>query len=69
MGKPMENPGNAVAEAVVVIWLVKKAADKGNNGQKEKGGWEESAKGKGVFVRSAYREEAGSDFAKSKELK
>jgi hypothetical protein len=27
MGKPMENPRNAVAEAVVVIWLVKQATD------------------------------------------
>jgi hypothetical protein len=65
----MENPGNAVAEAIVVIWLVKYATDKGNNGQKEKGGWEDSAKGEGVFVRSAGREEAGSDFMKSTEAK
>jgi hypothetical protein len=27
MSKPMENPGDAVAEAIVVIRLVKKATD------------------------------------------
>jgi hypothetical protein len=27
MGKPMENPGDAVAEPVVIIWLVKQATD------------------------------------------
>ena len=27
MGKPVEDSGDAVAEAVVVIWLVKKATD------------------------------------------
>ena len=61
----MKNPRDAVAEAVVVIWLVKKTTDKGNNGKEEKGGGKEQAKREGVFVRSAGREEAGSDFVKS----
>ena len=43
MGKPVENPRDAVAEAVVVIWLVNQATDKGNNSQKEKRGREDAA--------------------------
>ena len=69
MGQPVENSGNAVAESVVVIWLVKKATDKGNDGKEKKGGGKEQAKREGVFVRSAGREEAGSDFMKSTEGK
>ena len=61
----MKNPRDAVAEAVVVIWLVKKATDKGNDGKEEKGGGKEQAKREGVFVGSAGREEPGSDFAES----
>ena len=64
MGKPVENPWDAVAEAIVVIWLVKQATDKGNDGKEKKGSGEEQAKGEGVFVRSAVREEASSDFMK-----
>jgi hypothetical protein len=43
MGKPVESPRDAVTEAVVVIWLVNQATDKGNNSQKEKRGREEAA--------------------------
>jgi hypothetical protein len=39
----VESPRDAVTEAVVVIWLVKQATDKGNNSQKEKRGREEAA--------------------------
>ena len=38
MSKPMENPGDAIAEAVVVIWVVKEAPGQRDNCQSKEGG-------------------------------
>ena len=65
--KPVKDPGEAIREGVKIIGGVDASCNQGEEGEKEKGSGEESAKREGVFVRSAGWQEAGSDFMKSTE--
>jgi hypothetical protein len=65
--EPVKNTREAIRESVKIIGGVDGSCNQGEEGEKEKGSGEEKAKGEGVFVRSAGREEAGSDFMKSTE--
>jgi len=67
--EPVKDAWEAISEGVEVIGGVDGSCKEGEEGEEEKGCGEESAKGEGVFVRSAGGKEAGLDFVKSAEAK
>ena len=67
--EPVKDAGEAIRESVIIIGGVDGSCEEGEKGEEEKRGGEEATKGDQVFVRSAGREEAGSDFVKSTESK
>lgn len=67
--EPVKDAGEAIGEGVKIVGGVDGSCEEGEESEEEKGCGEESAKGERVFVRSAGRKEAGSDFMKSAEAR
>ena len=67
--EPVKNTREAIREGVKIIGGVDGSCEEREEGEEKKRGWEKAAKGEGVFLRSAGREEADLDFVKSAEAK